>query len=332
MYADADGHIFYLAGGRIPARESGDFAFWSGIVPGESSQTLWTKTLPVERLPQALDPPSGWLQNANDPPWSVTDPPMFAPEQFPSWMSPRSLSFRAQRSLKMIEAEKFDLEGLAAAKLSTRSELADRILDELIAAARAHGGAARRAAEVLSAWDRNADPDSRGAVLFFAWADKFLGKPAWTRAWSKEHARTTPDGIADPSAAATLLATTASEIEGKFGALDVPFGDVYRLRWAGGVDFPANGASGKYGVFRVTDYQPDPDGKLRAFQGDSFVLLVEFSDPPRALALLSYGNASEPTSPHVGDQLRMYSQKRLRPVWRTREEIGAHQRTREALR
>jgi acyl-homoserine-lactone acylase len=98
------------------------------------------------------------------------------------------------------------------------------------------------------------------------------------------------------------------------------------------VDFPANGASGKYGVFRVTDYQPDPDGKQRAFQGDSFVLLVEFSDPPRALALLSYGNASEPTSPHVGDQLRMYSQKRLRPVWRTREEIGAHQRMREALR
>ena len=36
VYADADGHIFYLAGGRIPARTSGDYAFWSGIVPGDT--------------------------------------------------------------------------------------------------------------------------------------------------------------------------------------------------------------------------------------------------------------------------------------------------------
>jgi acyl-homoserine-lactone acylase len=333
LYADADGHIFYLAAGRIPARKSGDYAYWSGIVPGDTSATLWTKTLPIEALPQTADPPAGWIQNANDPPWSVTEPAQFAPEKFPPWMSPRSLSFRAQRSLKMIEAEKFDLESLAAAKFSTRSELADRLLDELVAAARAKGGERlKRAADVLSVWDRQAEAASRGAVLFFAWADEFLKKPAYAQPWSAERARMTPSGLADPGAAAALLDTVAADVEKRFGALDVKFGDVYRLRWQNGADLPANGASGKYGVFRVTEYQPDPDGKQRAFQGDSFMAVVEFGSPLKAQALLAYGNASDPTSPHDGDQLKLYAEKRLRPVWRTLPEIEANLEGREILR
>jgi acyl-homoserine-lactone acylase len=332
LYADADGHIYYLAGGRIPARASGDYAFWSGIVPGNRSDTLWTKTLPIAALPQTRDPPAGWLQNANDPPWSVTEPAQFKPEQFPSWMSPRSLSFRAQRSLKMIEAERFDFESLAAAKFSTRSELADRVLDDLIIAARAQGGERLgRAADVLSAWDRQAESTSRGAALFFAWADMFLEKSAFATPWSAENARTTPSGLADPAAAAAMLDAAATDTEKRFGAMDVLFGHAYRLRWENGLDLPANGASGKYGIFRVTEYKPDPDGKPRAFQGDSFVALVEFGNPVRAQALLSYGNASDPTSQHDGDQLRLYSEKKLRPVWRTRAEIEANLEAREVL-
>ena len=332
LYADADGHIFYLAGGRIPKRSSGDYAFWAGIVPGDTSTTLWTETLPMAELPQAFDPPSGWLQNANDPPWGVTEPAPFSPAQFPTWMSPRSLSFRAQRSLKMIESERFDFDRLTAAKLSTRSELADRVLDELTAAARAHGTArARRAADVLSAWDREADADSRGAVLFFAWADRFLKTPAFAQTWDAQRPRSTPDGLKNPKEAVALLDAAATEIEQKHGKLDVPFGDVFRVRWRNGVDLPANGASGKYGVFRVTEYLPDTDGKHRAFQGDTLVLLVEFGNPVRAQSLLSYGNASDPASQHDGDQTQLYAQKRLRPVWRTRAEIEANLEMLEVL-
>ena len=44
----------------------------------------------------------------------------------------------------------------------------------------------------------------------------------------------------------------------------------------------------------------------------------------RAMALVSYGNASQPGSPHNGDQLKLAARKELRPVWRTRAEIEAH--------
>jgi acyl-homoserine-lactone acylase len=42
--------------------------------------------------------------------------------------------------------------------------------------------------------------------------------------------------------------------------------------------------------------------------------VIEFTDPVRAKVLLSYGNATQPGSPHVGDQLELYARKELRPV------------------
>jgi len=54
-------------------------------------------------------------------------------------------------------------------KHSNVHELADRLLDEPIPL---HSRVARerRAANVLNVWDRQADADSRGAVLFAFWA------------------------------------------------------------------------------------------------------------------------------------------------------------------
>jgi acyl-homoserine-lactone acylase len=72
LYADREGHIMYLFGGRTPKRSEGDWEHWSGVVPGDSSDWLWMETLTYQELPKVIDPPSGWLQNANDPPWYCT--------------------------------------------------------------------------------------------------------------------------------------------------------------------------------------------------------------------------------------------------------------------
>ncbi len=70
IYAGRDGHILYLFNGLVPARTQGDSRFWSGVVPGDTSKTLWNGTLPYDALPKVIDPRSGWVQNTNDPPWS----------------------------------------------------------------------------------------------------------------------------------------------------------------------------------------------------------------------------------------------------------------------
>jgi acyl-homoserine-lactone acylase len=57
MYADRQGHIMHLFNGQVPIRSQGDFKYWEGIIPGDTSTTLWTKAHPYTDLPRVVDPP-----------------------------------------------------------------------------------------------------------------------------------------------------------------------------------------------------------------------------------------------------------------------------------
>ena len=72
-YADADGHIAYVYNGKLPERAAG--YDWSAYLPGDTSETLWTRTLSFEQLPRVVDPASGFLQNCNSTPYWTTDGP-----------------------------------------------------------------------------------------------------------------------------------------------------------------------------------------------------------------------------------------------------------------
>ena len=141
----------------------------------------------------------------------------------------------------------------------------------------------------------------------------------------------TPDGLANPNTAVNALVTAAEKVLERYGSLDVPWGTVHRLV-RNDVDLPANGGPGALGIFRVIGYAETEDGRLAARGGDSYVAAVEFSNPVRAKAALGYGNASQPDSPHTTDQLRLFAEKKLRPLWLTRDEIESHLESREIVR
>lgn len=337
VYADADGHVLYVFNGRVPVRPSGGWEAWTGVVPGDTPATLWTQTHDYADLPRVLDPPGGWVQNANDPPWTSTIPQTLEPGDYPLYMAPRGMDFRPQRSAAMLAADpRISFDEAVGYKHSTRMLLADRLLDDLLPPAREGSRLARRAADVLAAWDRAADAESRGGVLFAAFAEELFGRadPAvgpFAVPWDPARPLATPDGLGDPGRAVAALAVAARKVEAAHAALDVAWGEVHRLR-AGAVDLPANGADGALGVFRVTDFAPDGDGRLRAVGGDSYVAVVEFGDSIRARGLLAYGNASQAGSSHRGDQFALYARQELRPIWRSRAEVVAHLERREAFR
>jgi len=341
MYADTDGNILHHFGGETPVRPRGDWATWSQPVPGDSSEWLWTDVHPYDALPTVLNPASGWLQNANDPPWTTTFPEALDADDYPPYMSPRFMHFRAQRSAEMIaDDDSMTFEEAVAYKLSSRMALADRLIDDLGAAVAAHGDeTARQAMVVLSTWDRTADAESRGGVLFQAFCEEmesrgmgFMGltTPGFATQWDEDAPRSTPRGLADEAATAEALSAAAASVAEAHGHLDIAWGEVNRLRRSNH-DYPGNGGSGDLGIFSVVDYQPTGDGMNTAVAGDSYIAIVEFSDPVRAAVLLSYGNASQPGSPHRGDQLELFSRKQLRPAWRDRAEIEQHLEQHEVL-
>lgn len=337
MYADKAGNIFYLFNGHVPKRSRGDFAYWYRILPGDDSEDIWTDVHAYEDLPKIKNPAQGWLQNANDPPWTSTWPLELKPEEFPAYMSPVNMPhyFRPQRSVRMLaEDESITFDELVEYKLSTRLEMADRLLDDLAAAVEnSNSDLAKEAMTVLQAWDRETNVDSKGAVLFEAWAYR-LGPnnpAAYATPYDQNQHLTTPDGLANPAKAVSDLAAAAEAVKEQWGTLDVPWGDVHRMK-RGTYDLPGNGAGGALGVFRVAGGGQGEDGKTYVRGGDSWVSVIEFGDKVRAKVLLSYGNATQEGSPHNGDQLVLFSEKKFRDAWLYPEDLtGANVKRVELL-
>jgi acyl-homoserine-lactone acylase len=337
IYGDKDGHIEYLFNGLVPRHAFGDLAYWSGVVPGDTSRTLWTDYLSYAELPKVIDPPGGTVQNSNDPPWDAGFPAVLDPAPYGANIASTAVSLRMARGIRMLgETEKFAFDQLIADRWSTHSELADRLLPELSAAVAAHGDeTARQALAVLTRWDRTTDAQSRGALLFLAWTD-LMKRPdgytaaGWATPYDLAHPLTTPAGLADPRGAVAALDAAAREMISDHGALDAPWSSEMRLRW-GGLDLPASGGPGRLGVFNVIDYGPAENGVRAANFGGSFVAVVSFDRPTRAKVLMSYGQSSQPGSPHAGDQLPLLSEKRMRDAWRTRAEVEANLESRDVF-
>ena len=324
MYADKYGDIFYLFNGLVPIRKQDTWEYWNRIIPDGKSEDIWTEYHPYKDLPKLKNPDSGWLQNANDPPWTSTIPIELYPKDYPGYMAPKRMDFRPQRSARMIiEDNSITFDELVDFKLSTRVEFADRILDDLFKAIDIFGSKkAKEGKAVLERWDRNAEVDSKGMVLFFTWASKFSvsNNSTYTTDWDINNPINTPDGLADPKRAAMLFEDTVKEIEKKFGKLDVPWGEYYRINY-NGVNLPANGTDGRLGVFRVAWPARSDKKNMYVGGGDSWVAVIEFGKKIRAKALLSYGNSTEKDSPYNGDQLLLFSKKELRDVWLYEDDI-----------
>jgi acyl-homoserine-lactone acylase len=258
IYADRDGHILYVFGGKQPVRQGGDWGKYSGILDGSDPSLLWTKTFAWSELPRAIDPPGGFVANSNNPPWNSTLPQTAtnSPGNFPAYFSPQFMDLRPQNGAIFLQSNgSLTLKEILSGKESTHMLLADRVLPDLINAANLSGNLiAQRAAQVLTNWDHNAEAGSKGAVLFEAWwslitsqtppsiippqclplpavaldntINFYSAHPQFHVGWDPLKPLDTPAGLANAPAAVPYLICAATLVQGAYGALDVPWGTV----------------------------------------------------------------------------------------------------------
>jgi acyl-homoserine-lactone acylase len=249
------------------------------------------------------------------------------------------------------EDKKISFDMLLEKKFSTRVEMADRVLDELLEDVDKYGNPrAKEAAAVLKTWDRQNEAESRGALLFYEFAKKFISAsmgmttPASLRNWDvpykMDEPLTTPRGIKDPKAAVQMLADAADETSKLYGAIDAPWGKVMKFELNGqsdgdvkaargsalnGVSLPGNGGYGNMGVFRVITWGPLLDGIKTPIHGDGFTIALEFGrSGVHAKTFVYYGQSSQQGSPFHTDEQELAAKKQWRDVWRTRPEILAN--------
>jgi len=337
-YADADGNILYLWNARLPKRRQ-DGTSYELDVPGETKKYVWKDLHPTRDLPQLLNPPGGYIQNANNPPWFVSRQNPIDPARYPSYVERGELALRPQLAIEMIEShDRFSLEDVQRLKFEPRLLLAERVRPALLAAIAAETAPSdtlQQARAVLEAWDERAAANSRGAVLFQRFWETYRAevRQPFAEPWDQARPVDTPRGLADPAAALKHVATAVEWTRTTYGAVDVAWGEANRYRF-GDLDLPGEGASGQLGAFRVQQFDAGPgaarvagwgesDGQLAGF-GDAWVLLVHFTRPVQAFSVLAHGQTTDRASPHSRDQIRIFAGRDLRPAWFTDAEVAAH--------
>jgi acyl-homoserine-lactone acylase len=340
-YADSAGNIFYQWNARLPKRLD-DGTGYELDVPAVDRKYFWRGVHPLADLPHLLNPPGGYMQNANNAPWFTSLRDRLDPSKYPSYVEHHPLALRPQMALQMLESrEKFSVDDVRAMKFNTHVLLADRVLPDLLNAGPTVADATdsadlRHALDTLSRWDRRVDANSAGAVLFMRFWDTYRAAvpQPFAKSWSDQQPASTPSGIADVVAALKALEQAAAWTRARYGTDAVKWGDVHRFRF-GDIDLPADGADGSYGLFRVIRFDEEPssaiqvagqhasDPQLAGF-GDAWVLLVHFTQPIQAFSVLAYGESSRPDSPHGRDQIRLFAGHQLRPVFFTEAEISSH--------
>lgn len=335
IYADKGGNIFYLFGGDAPVKTEGDFSFWQKKIDGTQSKYIWTTNLPYSKLPKLFDPATGFVQNANDAPWLCTYPPVLKKSSYPTYLSPDlwyNQDYREERAINMIkDNHSISFDDLVGYKLNTGMEVVDRNLDGIIKAGNASTDSLTRAASsVLSKWDRHTDTASRGAVLFVQFCFAIDGDSILAKPFNINDPLHTPGGVKNPDYVTKKLKLAAALTIKKFGSLDIPWGKVFRFK-SGDADFPANGCFGSLGCYRAIEYRPNQNNTFTAVAGDTYVAITEFGNHPKAMVSLSYSNASQKGSKHTNDQLKLMSEKKLRPALLTKAEILKNLEEKEEL-
>ena len=297
-YVDADGHLMLFFAGLMPRRPKGDYAYWAKVVPGDTSETMWDDYLTFDELPKSIDPASGWNQNTNEPPWTYTFPQLdrlkFAPYVAPTGLDMPTM--RTLRSLRLITQDKpTSYDQLVTNLHSTRMELADKVLPDLLKAA-----GDSEAAKVLAAWDHQTEVNSKGAVLFQAFADKyFTGNngiaPKLRVPYDPARPLETAYGLKDPAGAVAALNAAAEDVRQTYGTLDVKWGDV-TVTAAAQPTCQAMAVRVPWASSRTIAFSQKEGKKNFAAHGETIVCAVEFAANQRANCLLGYGNSSRPGS------------------------------------
>lgn len=159
VMADVDGHIGWVAMGRIPIRPAGDDG--NHPVPGWDGQHEWLGYVPHEENPRSYDPPQDWIVTANNRP---------APPDYPYYLGDDwSAPYRAERIIELLEPTfPATLDEMATIQGDQRSLYAVDLMPALLAAAQDEPDLLLQ----LQRWDGTMREDSAGAAIFQAWANR----------------------------------------------------------------------------------------------------------------------------------------------------------------
>jgi penicillin amidase len=351
VVADVDGHIGFVAAGKVPLRKPDNDLKGQVPSPGWDARYDWDGFLAPLFTPREIDPPRGWIATANQR-IHGTDYPHYLTNE---WAPP----YRMERISQLLEAKpKHDLDSLRAIQADQVSLAALKLMPYLRAAKSSHPLAAK-AHERLERFDGTMKGDDAAPLILWAWtrhvteaifADE-LGPALWRSTWNSRSLRDALENVLanDPTGWCDDITTPAKEtcadqanlaftraleeLEAAQGS-DIaawrwdrahvarsehrPFSRVKALARFFELRTPVGGDTYTVNVSRV-NLRPDPVTGERYLDehGPSLRALYDLADPGQSRVMHSTGQSGNLFSPHYRDFVERWQQVEYVPLWRT---------------
>lgn len=321
VYADVDGHIGYHAAGVVPIRKSGD-----GSVPydGATDAGEWTNYIPIAKLPQLYDPPSGIIVTANQR-IVGTDYPYFLTH---SWAQP----YRARRIFDLLnEKPKHSIDDFrrilgdvySIAGVSFAQEAVKLLRPKLTAS----DEKLRATLDAFEKWDGRLNAESTVAPILSQMRQTFRSKilvgalgPDLVKNYQWSNFDTTLDRILKDRPAEWLPKETASYEDLMRLSYNEAVANLTRVlgtdetKWTWGemvkarFPHPLGAAPLIGGQFTVPPFPQNGTGGLlgatvNVGSAVSMRLIADLSDLDKTQQGIALGESGLPKSPHWSDQL-----------------------------
>lgn len=318
MMADDQDHIFYLFNAKLPIRDP-QFN-WQKTLPGNTSKTLWTDYYRLNMLPQKYNPKCGFLYNTNNTPFRCTAPAENISEQafnkqsgfYWNRINNRDLRFmeimkdKKQLSFEEIKKIKYDC------KYPTDAGGIHKIYNPVLQLKEENYNDIADAISKLKKWNFAGYADNKEAALV-ALTFNYLFK-------KKEAGYNELEtGFVYSEAELVEAIRYAKKFLLKYyKTIDIEFGKVQRIIRED-KSYPAPGFPE---CLQAMASEENKNGFLRAQNGDSFIMFARFSKKGNSYeCVVPYGESRRKNSPHLTDQMELYSNQKTKKITLNKEEI-----------
>ena len=345
VFADSKGTIAYWHGNFMPRR---DTKFdWSQPLDGSNPATDWKGLHTADEIVQVKNPASGWIQNCNSTPFTVSGSSSPDKNKFPAYMAPDAENYRGINAVRVLSQKSiFTLDTLIAAANDPHLAAFDDLIPALLSAYRTATEKSGNqdkdladAIQILTDWNRGYSTSSVGQTLAIFWGEKIQqlarsrvqpGQPVDNLSFTAFTISST-----NPQEKITALTNVLADLTRDFGTWKTPWGDINRYqRLTGNIQevyddqkpsIPVAFTSSAWGSLAAFGARPHPNTKKRyGYVGNSFVAVVEFGKRVKARSVVTGGQSSQPGAKHFTDQAPLYTQGQFKDVLFYPEDVQKH--------
>ena len=342
VFADNKGNIAYWHGNYIPRRNK-KFDY-SQPVDGSTSSSDWKGIYALDSIVHVYNPATGFIQNCNSTPFTVSGKSSPRKEDYPLYMAPDGENFRALNALSLLsDASDITIDKmihnigynhhLAAFDVIIPALLKD--YDEL-SASDTLKTKLQPAIDLLRAWDKNSSDTSVATTIAIELGYRIVQKiPAPVSRFNRTDAvgqlRQTMSTLS-PQEIIIVLELTLKDLASRFSTWKIAWGQVNRYqRPADGIfddakpSLPVGLASSLFGsIPSFASSRFSNTGKRYGIAGNSFVACVEFGKKIKAKSIVTGGQSFDPSSKHYTDQAQMFIDGNFKDIFFYKEDVLKH--------